>query len=45
MKKADEINVDRTNKLVTAPCYMMETNLITLRKNISDAIKAGIELA
>lgn len=44
MKKADEINVDRTNKLVTAPCYMMETNILTLRKNISDAIKAGIEL-
>ncbi|MEX1191005.1 MAG: isoprenoid biosynthesis glyoxalase ElbB [Brumimicrobium sp.] len=44
MKTASEINVDRTNKIITAPCYMMETNLVTLRKNISDAIKAGIEL-
>lgn len=44
MKKANEINIDRTNKIVTAPCYMMDTNLVTLRKNIADAVSALKEL-
>lgn len=44
MKKASEINVDKTNKIVTAPCYMMDTNLITLRGNIKDAIEAGLKM-
>lgn len=44
MKLKDEVNVDRTNKIVTAPCYMMDTDLVTLKKNISDAINAAIEL-
>lgn len=44
MKKASEINVDSANKIVTAPCYMMDTNLTTLRKNIKEAVNAGIDL-
>lgn len=44
MKLADEINVDRVNKIVTAPCYMMKSDLLTLRDNIKNAINAGIEL-
>jgi len=44
MKLADEINVDRVNKVVTAPCYMMKSDLITLRNNIANAVNAGIEL-
>lgn len=44
MKLANEINVDRVNKVVTAPCYMMKSDLITLRNNIANAINAGIEL-
>lgn len=44
MKLADEINVDKENKIVTAPCYMMKSDLITLRNNIANAINAGIEL-
>ncbi|PKR81625.1 isoprenoid biosynthesis protein ElbB [Brumimicrobium salinarum] len=44
MKLANEINVDRVNKIVTAPCYMMKSDLITLRNNIANAINAGIEL-
>lgn len=44
MKLADEINVDRVNKIVTAPCYMMKSDLVTLRNNIKNAIDAGIEL-
>lgn len=44
MKLANEINVDRVNKVVTAPCYMMKSDLITLRNNIANAINAGLEL-
>lgn len=44
MKLANEINVDRINKVVTAPCYMMKSDLVTLRNNIANAINAGIEL-
>lgn len=44
MKKASEINVDEVNKIVTAPCYMMNTNLVTLRNNIKDAIEAGLKM-
>jgi enhancing lycopene biosynthesis protein 2 len=40
MKNNREIQVDEQNKLVTAPCYMMDTDLITLRKNIYDAVHA-----
>jgi enhancing lycopene biosynthesis protein 2 len=45
MKKKDEIQVDTKHKIVSAPCYMMETDLPTLRKNISDAVAALIELS
>lgn len=44
MKKASEINVDEANKIVTAPCYMMNTNLVTLRNNIKDAIDTGLKM-
>lgn len=45
MKKADEIHVDSNLKIVTAPCYMMDTNLLTLNANIQAAIKALKDLA
>lgn len=44
MKLKDEVQVDNENKVVTAPCYMMDTDLVTLRKNIADAVRAGIAL-
>lgn len=40
MKSKSDIHIDEVNKIVTAPCYMMETDLVTLRKNIYDAIHA-----
>lgn len=40
MKTKNEINIDHVNKIITAPCYMMETNLVTLRSNIKDAVDA-----
>jgi enhancing lycopene biosynthesis protein 2 len=39
-KAKDEIQIDEAHKIITAPCYMMETDLPTLRKNIYDAINA-----
>lgn len=45
MKKASEINVDQDNKIVTAPCYMMDTDLVTLKNNIKDAIEAGMKMS
>lgn len=44
MKTKSEINIDRENKIVSAPCYMMETDLMTLRQNIKDAVEALKEL-
>ncbi len=45
MKKASEVNIDEVNNIITAPCYMMDTNLATLRKNIKDAIEEGVKMA
>ena len=44
MKTKSEINIDRENKIITAPCYMMETDLVTLKNNIKDAVGALVEL-
>lgn len=44
MKTKSEVLVDEKNKVVTAPCYMMETDLVTLRNNIKDAICAAEKL-
>lgn len=44
MKTASEVHVDPKNKMVTAPCYMMETNLVTLRNNIKDAIAEMVKM-
>lgn len=44
MKLKDEIHIDKENKIVTAPCFMMNSDLLTLRNNIANAINAAIEL-
>lgn len=41
MKTKSEVLVDKKNKVVTAPCYMMDTDIVTLRNNIKEAIEAG----
>ncbi len=33
-----EVVVDQTNKIITAPCYMMEASLLEVKNNISNAI-------
>ena len=40
MKSVREISVDRENKIVTAPCYMMDANILDIRKNVRSAIEA-----
>lgn len=44
MKEVTEIMVDEPNKIVTAPCYMMEANISQIRNNIKMAIDKTIEL-
>jgi enhancing lycopene biosynthesis protein 2 len=40
MKTVREILVDEKNKIVTAPCYMMDANILDVRKNIRSAVEA-----
>ena len=44
MKTIREISVDEKLKIVSAPCYMMEASIVEIRNNISQAIKALIQL-
>lgn len=39
MKSVKEICVDEKNKIVTAPCYMMEASIDEVHQNIQSAIK------
>ncbi|RCR68943.1 isoprenoid biosynthesis glyoxalase ElbB [Larkinella punicea] len=38
MKTVREISVDRENKIISAPCYMMEASILDVRDNIRAAI-------
>lgn len=40
MKTIREIQIDQENKLVTAPCYMMDASILDVRKNIRSAVEA-----
>lgn len=40
MRTVEEILIDKENKIVTAPCYMMEASILEVRKNIRSAIEA-----
>lgn len=39
-----EIAVDKANKIVTAPCYMMEASISQIRANAAQAIQATLAL-
>lgn len=39
MKTVREISIDNSNKIVCAPCYMMDADIIDVRKNIQQAIE------
>ena len=40
MKTVREILVDSTNKIITAPCYMMDADILDVRKNVRSAVEA-----
>ncbi len=44
MKKISEIHVDEKNKIVTAPCYMMEATISEIRINVKMAVDKLISL-
>lgn len=44
MKTINELQIDTTNKIITAPCYMMDASILEVRKNIQQAIFALKEL-
>lgn len=43
-KTIHEIMVDRDNKIITAPCYMLEANIVEIRNNIQQAINELVKL-
>jgi enhancing lycopene biosynthesis protein 2 len=45
MKTVNEILIDKENKIITAPCYMMEASIVEVQKNIRSAIEALRDLA
>jgi len=44
MKTISEIQIDVENKIITAPCYMMEASILEVRLNIKKAFEALIQL-
>ena len=40
MKSIREISIDQKNKIITAPCYMMDATILEIRNNIRLAIEA-----
>lgn len=39
-RELNEILIDTENKVITAPCYMMDANIVKVRQNIKQAIDA-----
>lgn len=44
MKNIYEVEVDKENKIVTAPCYMMEADILQVRNNVQKAIDELVKL-
>lgn len=44
MKTVAEILIDHENKIITAPCYMMDATIVEIRENIRQAIRALREI-
>lgn len=44
MKTIREVSVDGTNRIITAPCYMMEGSIADIRDNIKEAIEQLFEM-
>jgi len=43
-KGISEIQIDTENRIISAPCYMQETDIFSVRKNIQMAIAATLEM-
>ena len=39
-KTIGEVLVDKKNRIITAPCYMMEAGIVQIRENIKLALNA-----
>lgn len=39
-----ELNIDTENRIVSAPCYMLETDILAVRNNIKAAVEATLVL-
>lgn len=44
MRTIKEIQLDMTNKIVSAPCYMMDASILEIRNNVKQAIEATISM-
>jgi enhancing lycopene biosynthesis protein 2 len=44
MKDVTEISIDEENKIISAPCYMMEATISQIRHNIKMAVGKTIEI-
>ncbi len=44
LSSVKEIHVDEANKIISAPCYMMEASLLEVRENIKMAVEALVKL-
>lgn len=44
MKTIREISIDNKNRIITAPCYMMEASITDVRENIKQAIDELFEM-
>ena len=44
MKTIREVLIDTENKIITAPCYMIEASILEVRNNIKNAFEALKEL-
>ena len=44
MKTVEEISVDEVNKIISAPCYMMDANILQIRNNIKQVVDKTIAL-
>lgn len=42
--KLGDVFVDTENRLITAPCYMMDATILQIQQNIQNALKALIQL-
>jgi enhancing lycopene biosynthesis protein 2 len=44
MHPITEVCIDRANKIVTAPCYMMDADIAQVNDNVRDALQAALAL-